>query len=90
MSDLCLADRTKVVSFSIIRSMLAKSQELKEKGYSIYDCSAGKPDFNTPNHIIEKTKKALDDGLGTLHCLSGDNGSMQSSLFVFRKKIWVR
>jgi aminotransferase len=63
LKHLRIAERAEKVSFSPIRNMLRKAEELKDSGYKIYNLSAGRPDFNTPDHIIEKTKKALDNGL---------------------------
>ncbi|MDY6819528.1 MAG: pyridoxal phosphate-dependent aminotransferase [Halobacteriales archaeon] len=36
--------------------------ELKEDGHDIIDLSVGQPDVDTPEHIIEATKDALDAG----------------------------
>ncbi|MEO8960581.1 MAG: pyridoxal phosphate-dependent aminotransferase [Ginsengibacter sp.] len=36
-------------------------RELKAKGINVIDLSLGEPDFNTPEHIKEAAKKAIDD-----------------------------
>lgn len=42
--------------------MAKLSRELKSKGFDIIDLSLGEPDFQTPQHICEAAKKAIDDG----------------------------
>ena len=41
--------------------MAKLGRELREKGIDIVDLSLGEPDFNTPEHIKEAAKKAIDD-----------------------------
>lgn len=36
-------------------------RELRAKGFNVIDLSLGEPDFNTPEHIKEAAKKAIDD-----------------------------
>ena len=42
-------------------AMSQKSAELKAQGIDIINLSVGEPDFNTPDHIKEAAKKAVDD-----------------------------
>ena len=42
-------------------AMSQKSTELKAQGLDIINLSVGEPDFNTPDHIKEAAKKAVDD-----------------------------
>lgn len=42
-------------------AMSQKSAELKAKGVDVINLSVGEPDFNTPDHIKEAAKKAVDD-----------------------------
>lgn len=42
--------------------MAALARELKIKGLDVIDLSLGEPDFDTPDHIKDAAKKALDDG----------------------------
>ena len=48
---------------SVTLDITAKVKELKSKGLEIVGFTAGEPDFNTPNYIIESAKKALDLGI---------------------------
>jgi aspartate aminotransferase len=41
--------------------MSQKSSELKAQGIDVINLSVGEPDFNTPDHIKEAAKKAIDD-----------------------------
>ncbi len=41
--------------------MSQKSAELKAQGVDVINLSVGEPDFNTPAHIKEAAKKAIDD-----------------------------
>lgn len=41
--------------------MSQKSSEMKAQGIDVINMSVGEPDFNTPDHIKEAGKKAIDD-----------------------------
>ena len=43
-------------------AMAAKAREMKQKGFDVISLSLGEPDFNTPIHIQEGAKQAIDDG----------------------------
>ncbi len=57
-----VADRLNAVKPSATISVSQKARELKANGKDIIGLGAGEPDFDTPAHIIEAAKKALDDG----------------------------
>lgn len=38
------------------------SRELRAQGHDVIDLSIGEPDFDTPQHIKDAAKKAIDDG----------------------------
>ncbi len=42
--------------------MAKLARELKSKGIDVIDLSLGEPDFDTPEHIKDAAKKALDEG----------------------------
>ena len=56
-----LSDRLNRLSPSATLAMSQKSAELKAQGLDIINLSVGEPDFNTPDHIKEAAKKAVDD-----------------------------
>ena len=60
MSSL-LSDRINRLSPSATLTMSQRSSELKSQGVDIINMSVGEPDFNTPDHIKEAAKKAVDD-----------------------------
>src|SRR6476659_4723682 len=41
--------------------MARLGRELRSKGFDIVDLSLGEPDFDTPQHIKEAAKKAIDE-----------------------------
>ena len=41
--------------------MAKMGRELRAKGFDVIDLSLGEPDFDTPAHIKEAAKKAVDD-----------------------------
>ena len=42
--------------------ILAEAKKLESQGKKIIHLSLGQPDFKSPKHVVEATKKALDDG----------------------------
>ena len=56
-----LSDRLNSLSPSATLAMSQKSGELKAQGVDVINLSVGEPDFNTPEHIKEAAKKAIDD-----------------------------
>ncbi len=57
-----LAKRLSVIEPSMTLKVSAKAAELKAKGVDVVSFVAGEPDFDTPVHIKEAAKKALDAG----------------------------
>ena len=41
--------------------MAKLGRELRAKGIDVIDLSLGEPDFDTPQHIKDSAKKAIDD-----------------------------
>ena len=56
------ADRVHKVKPSFTLEMTSRAAELKHAGHDVISFSAGQPDFNTPENIIEAAKVAMDDG----------------------------
>lgn len=56
-----LSDRLNSLSPSATLAMSQKSSELKAQGVDVINLSVGEPDFNTPDHIKEAAKKAIDE-----------------------------
>lgn len=56
-----LSDRINNLSESATLKMTKLGRELAAKGINVISLSVGEPDFNTPEHVKEAAKKALDD-----------------------------
>lgn len=56
-----LSDRIERLAPSATLAMSQKSNEMKAQGIDVINMSVGEPDFNTPEHIKEAGKKAIDD-----------------------------
>ena len=61
-STLALSRLVLEMQESATLKMAKLARELKAQGKDIIDLSIGEPDFDTPDHIKEAAKKALDDG----------------------------
>ena len=57
-----LAERLNCIVESKTLRMAKLSRELTAKGVDMINLSLGEPDFQTPQHIKDAAKKALDDG----------------------------
>ena len=57
------ADRVNKVKPSFTLEMTSRAAELKYAGHDVINFSAGQPDFNTPENIINAAKTAMDEGL---------------------------
>ncbi len=57
-----IAKRMSAISPSLTLAISAKAKAMKQAGESVVNFGVGEPDFNTPDHIIEAAKKALDAG----------------------------
>ena len=62
--------------------ILAEAKKLENEGKEIIHLSLGQPDFKTPKHIVDATKKALDDGH---HDYVLPNGTIECRKAVTRK-----
>lgn len=56
-----LSDRLNRLAPSATLAMSQKSAELKAQGVDVINLSVGEPDFNTPDHIKEAAKRAVDE-----------------------------
>lgn len=57
------SQRVQGIYFSKIREMTEKANKMKREGIDIIELSQGRPDFDTPKHIVEATEDALRRGL---------------------------
>ena len=56
-----LSNRLNRLAPSATLAMSQKSSEMKAQGIDVINMSVGEPDFNTPTHIKEAAKKAVDE-----------------------------
>ena len=57
------AERMKRIPFSGIRKVFEKAKRLEEEGQRVVNLGIGRPDFDTPAHIKQAAKEALDAGM---------------------------
>lgn len=60
--DHVLSERVNKLGQSATIKMAELARELKRQGNDVISLSLGEPDFDTPDHIKEAAKKALDEG----------------------------
>ena len=66
-----LSQRLNALSPSETLAMSQKSSELKAQGIDVINLSVGEPDFDTPTHIKEAAKKAIDDNFSRYSPVAG-------------------
>lgn len=57
-----IAERMKMIPFSGIRAIFEEVMRREKAGERIINLNIGRPDFDTPHHIKEAAKQALDEG----------------------------
>ena len=57
-----VSDRVKAIAPSMTLAISAKANELKAAGERVINFGVGEPDFNTPEHVCQAAKSALDKG----------------------------
>ena len=56
-----LSNRLQRLAPSATLAMSQKSSEMKAQGIDVINMSVGEPDFNTPDHIKQEAKLAIDE-----------------------------
>ena len=56
-----ISKRVQSLAVSQTLAMSQKSSELRASGVDVINLSVGEPDFNTPAHIKDAAKRAVDD-----------------------------
>jgi len=56
------SERASSISPSLTLAISAKAKAMKKQGLDVVGFGAGEPDFDTPAHIKEKAKQAVDSG----------------------------
>lgn len=66
-----ISEKAKQIPASMTLEITAKVNDLKAKGKKIIGFTAGEPDVNTPKHIIDSCKQALDNGATKYTAVAG-------------------
>ena len=67
-----LSHRAIALEPSLTLAITARAKALQQQGRDICSMSAGEPDFNTPDFIVEAAVKALQDGITRYGPAAGD------------------
>jgi len=59
---LSIAQRVNKINPSFTLQMATKAADMRSRGVDVINFSVGEPDFNTPKHIRDAAKEALDQG----------------------------
>lgn len=70
-NQLILSDRINRLSESATLKMTKLGRELTAQGINVISLSVGEPDFDTPEHVKEAAKKALDENFTRYSPVSG-------------------
>ena len=66
-------------------AVTAKAIKLKAEGRDIIGLAAGEPDFDTPQHIKDAAKKAIDNGFTKYTPVAGTAGLKQAIIAKFKR-----
>ena len=58
-----ISKKAQSIPSSVTLEITAKVKQLKSEGKSIIGFTAGEPNFNTPDYIVDSAKEALDNGV---------------------------
>lgn len=80
-----ISDRVQRIAFSQTYAVKKKTQQLKQQGKDIIELSVGEPDFNTPRHIKEAGKAAIDDNFTFYTAVAGYRELREAIVEKFRR-----
>jgi aspartate aminotransferase len=80
-----LANRLNAIKPSASMAVVQKARDLANIGRDIISLGAGEPDFDTPSHIIEAGKKALDEGVTRYTGVNGTPELQDSIIAKFKR-----
>ncbi|MCX6182148.1 MAG: pyridoxal phosphate-dependent aminotransferase [Bacteroidetes bacterium] len=81
-----ISQRVQSLVESATIAMTAKSRELKAQGLDIISLSIGEPDFNTPDHVKNAAKKAIDDNFSKYPPVAGYPDLQQAIANKFKRE----
>lgn len=65
------AKRLSAVQPSVTLAMNARAAEMRAKGIDVVAFGVGEPDFEPPLHVLERAKKAIDEGVSKYTAVTG-------------------
>ncbi len=80
-----LSTRVQAVKPSPTLAITARAAALRAAGEDVIGLGAGEPDFDTPNHIKEAAKKAIDEGKTRYTAVDGTASLKQAVIDKFRR-----
>lgn len=86
-SQLTLSDRVLSIKESPTLAITAKAGKYKAEGRPIIGLAAGEPDFDTPQHIKDAAKAAIDAGFTKYTPVTGIPGLKKRLLINLNKTI---
>ena len=66
-----ISEKVKAIAPSLTLAISARAKEMKAAGADVINFGVGEPDFNTPEHIVQAAKTALDKGYTKYVAASG-------------------
>jgi aspartate aminotransferase len=82
--DITLSDRVQTIKESPTLAVTARAGKLKAEGKDIIGLGAGEPDFDTPQHIKDAAKKAIDRGFTKYTPVAGIPGLKKAIVAKFK------
>lgn len=86
MSNSVLSHRVQAIKESPTLAITAKAARYKAEGRDIIALAAGEPDFDTPQHIKDAAKKAIDAGFTKYTPVSGIPGLKKAIVNKFKNE----
>ncbi|MDP2784325.1 MAG: pyridoxal phosphate-dependent aminotransferase [Sulfurimicrobium sp.] len=80
-----LSHRVQAIKESPTLAVTARAAKLKAEGKDIIGLGAGEPDFDTPQHIKNAAKKAIDDGFTKYTPVGGIPGLKNAVIAKFKR-----
>lgn len=85
-SDIELSQRVQTIKESPTLAVTARAAKLKAEGKDIIGLGAGEPDFDTPQHIKDAAKLAIDNGFTKYTPVAGIPGLKKAIVAKFRNE----
>lgn len=83
--DIKLSERVQRIKPSPTLAVTARAAALRAEGQDIIGLGAGEPDFDTPEHIKDAAKQALDEGFTKYTPVPGTPGLREAVVKKFRR-----